>query len=104
VYLVQHGETKLESEDPERPLADKGRSEVESVARHIANSGVTINRIFHSGRLGAKQRAEIFAQHATPDQGVVQRSGLRSMGDPAEARQMVEQAEESVMLKAIFLT
>jgi len=38
IYLVQHGEAKSESEDPERPLTENGRRAVESVARYIASS------------------------------------------------------------------
>ncbi len=98
VYLVQHGEAKPESEDPERSLTDKGRSEVEAVARHIAVAGVSVHRIFHSGKLRAKQTAELFARYLQPAQGVSEKSGLGPMDDPGEVRQMVEQAEQSVML------
>jgi phosphohistidine phosphatase SixA len=36
VYSVQHGESKSEMEDPERPLTDKGKETVESIARYIS--------------------------------------------------------------------
>jgi phosphohistidine phosphatase SixA len=35
-YLVRHGEAKPASEDPARPLTDRGRKEVERVARALA--------------------------------------------------------------------
>lgn len=98
VYLVQHGESKPESEDPERPLTDKGRGEVESVARYIAERGAKVSQILHSGRLRAKQTAELFARYLVPAQGVAEQRGLAPLDDPGEAKQMVEQAETSLML------
>lgn len=98
VYLVQHGEAKPESEDPERPLTDKGRTEVESVARYVAGLGVKVSRILHSGRLRAKQTAEIFAQHLVPPEGVLEQRGLGPMDDPEEAKRLVQQAGKPLML------
>jgi len=98
VYLVQHGEAKPESEDPERPLTARGRSEAESVARHAAASGIQVARILHSGKLRARQTAEIFAGHLAPAEGVSEHKGLGSLDDPQEAKLLVEQAERPVML------
>ena len=98
VYLVQHGEAKPESEDPERPLTDKGRAEVESVARYVAGLGIEVSRILHSGRLRTKQTAEILAQHLVPPQGVLEQGGLGPLDDPQEAKRLVEQAEKPLML------
>ena len=88
IYLVQHGEAKPESEAPERPLTDKGRTEVESVAYYVAGLGVKVSRIVHSGKLRAKQTAEIFAQKLRPSQDTVGQEGLgpdpySSHGSPA---------------------
>lgn len=98
VYLVQHGEAKPESEDPERPLTGKGRAEVESVARHVAGLGVTVARILHSGRLRAKQTAEIFAQHLVPPEGVLEQKGLGPLDDPQEAKRLIQQAKRPLMV------
>jgi len=98
VYLVQHGEAKPESEDCERPLTDKGRTEVEYVASYVASLGVKVSRILHSGRLRAKQTAEIFAQHLAPPQGVLEQRGLGPLDDPQEAKRLIQQAGRPLML------
>ena len=98
VYLVQHGEAKPESEDPERPLTDKGRAEVESIARYVAGLGVKVARILHSGRLRAEQTAGIFAQHLVPPEGVLEQRGLGPMDDPQEAKRLIEQAGKTLMI------
>ena len=37
VYLVQHGKSKSETEDPEQPSTERGKETVEFVARHVAS-------------------------------------------------------------------
>lgn len=59
LYLVQHGEAKSEKEDPERSLTDWGREEIERVAKVAKPLGITSSVIYHSGKLRAKQTAEI---------------------------------------------
>ena len=98
LYLVQHGESKSEAEDPERHLTDKGKDEVESVARHVAPLGVDVAQVLHSGRLRAKQTAELLAQYLSPPQGVKEQKGLGPLDDPHEAQQLIQQAERPLML------
>ena len=62
LYLVQHGEAKPETEDPERPLTLRGTEEVTSVAGMLRKLHVRLSKIVHSGKLRAKQTAEILAQ------------------------------------------
>ena len=63
LYLVQHGAAVSKEADPERPLSLEGRVEVKKVASHLAEaSGISIQRIFHSGKLRAEQTAAIIAR------------------------------------------
>ena len=61
LYLVQHGQAVAKEVDPERPLSREGVEEVQRIGRHLAKSGVTLNRICHSGKARAHQTAELFA-------------------------------------------
>ena len=76
VYLVQHGESKSETEDPERPLTEKGKEVVGSVAGYVAPLGVEVTQILHSGRPRAKQTAELLAQYLLLVQSIRERVGL----------------------------
>jgi phosphohistidine phosphatase len=98
VYLVQHGQSKPESEDPQRPLTDKGRAEVESVARYIDSLGIKVTLILHSSRLRAKQTAELLARYLAPAEGVLEHKGLGPLDDPEEAERLIQQAERPLML------
>lgn len=98
VYLVQHGESKPESADSQRPLTDKGRADVEYVALYIAGLGLQVTRIFHSSRLRAKQTAEIFAQRLVPTPTVLEQKILGPSDDPHQTKRLIQEEEKSLML------
>jgi phosphohistidine phosphatase len=66
VYLIQHAEAKEESEDPGRPLSDRGALSIKEISAHFYRSNVRVDQILHSGKLRAKQTAEIVAGCLTP--------------------------------------
>ena len=98
LYLAQHGEAKPEAEDPARPLTDRGREEVRQVARHAVALGLQVAEIRHSGKLRARQTAEIFAAALSPSHGVTEMDGLAPADDPGKARGEIESAREPLML------
>ena len=98
VYLVQHGESKSEAEDPERPLTEKGKEAVGTVADYVAPLGLEVAIIVHSSRLRARQTAEIFARCLSPAQGVREVEGVGPLDDPHEAEQLIQRAERPLMI------
>ena len=61
IYLVQHGQAAAKEVAPERPLTETGKSDVQRVAATLKQAGVEVGRVFHSGKLRARQTAEILA-------------------------------------------
>ena len=61
IYLVQHGEAVAKNVDPERPLTEQGKFAVQRTAKALAHAGVEVKRVIHSGKLRARQTAEILA-------------------------------------------
>ena len=61
IYLAQHGLAVDKSIDPERPLSEQGVTQTQAIAEQLHHAGISIARIFHSGKLRAQQTAEIFA-------------------------------------------
>lgn len=82
LYLVQHGEATSEEEDPERPLSDRGASDVRRVVRQATGSGsATAERIVHSGKTRAQQTAAAWGEaHGVPVEAA---DGLAPRDDPA---------------------
>jgi phosphohistidine phosphatase len=66
LYLVHHGEAVGPEVDPRRPLSDAGRAAVERLAAAAAGRGVKPEAIWHSGKLRARQTAELFRRACNP--------------------------------------
>ncbi len=67
IYFVQHGIALSKEIDPQRPLSDKGRSEISKVAVFLKGKALGIERVYHSGKLRATQTAEILANELDID-------------------------------------
>jgi phosphohistidine phosphatase len=85
LYLVQHGDTVPEAADAARPLSEKGRQDVRVLAEVLARAGVAGVRILHSGKLRARQTAEIIAARVAPGAAIETASGLDPNDEPAAA-------------------
>jgi len=97
VYLVQHGKATSEAENPARPLTDEGRSEVQQVAAIVARPNLKVSTIYHSGKLRARETAELFAR-ALGVTSVREIEGLSPLEEPARVQALIAQADHPVML------
>jgi len=100
LYLVQHGESKQEEENPARPLTGAGRKSAEQVGRHLARTALFQSglAVCHSGKLRAKQTAEILAAAlglSGPPQEV---AGLAPNDPPEAALDLVKSSTSDLML------
>jgi len=66
LYLIRHGDAVTEQVDPERPLSLRGRADAEGLAAQMARTGADVGRIISSGKLRARQTAEIVAPAIAP--------------------------------------
>ena len=98
LYLVQHGASKSETEDPQRGLTDEGRRVVEHMAQYLASVGVTLDRIEHSEKLRARQTAEILAAALRPREGMRQVSGVAPNDDIQPVRERLQTEANNLML------
>ena len=62
VYLVRHGEAFSSQFDPKRPLSQQGLADVRKVASFIKPLEISVEHIWHSGKLRAAQTAEKLAE------------------------------------------
>ena len=97
LYLMQHGEARPEQEDPARPLTERGRADVARVARAVARLDLGIVRVAHSGKLRARQTAEVFASLLEPPPALEEMSGLGPTDDPRIAAEAVGAASGPMM-------
>ena len=83
LYLVQHGDALPKDLDPKRPLSPKGRRDIARIGAELARPRLTIERIFHSGKLRAKESAETLCAALAERQSVEILAGL-SPNDPVK--------------------
>lgn len=95
LYLCQHGDALKEEIDPARPLSGKGRQDVIKTAAVLPSTFMP-KAIHHSGKLRAKQTAEIIGDKfkITPSAT----DGLNPMDDPAIWRGRLKDMKEDTML------
>ena len=98
LYLVQHAKAKSEEEDPDRSLSEQGLLEIKRVATYVSRLGFTVDAIFHSTKLRAKQTAEVLANHIKSSGGISERDWLAPLDDPTVWAERLRRMTESVML------
>lgn len=84
LYLVQHGEALSREADPGRPLSPTGEHDVALLTETLHKSGVTVNRVLHSGKMRARQTAELLAEKLLLEGEVEAIEGINP-NDPVEA-------------------
>ena len=98
LFLVQHGAAKPEAEDPKRGLTDEGRRAVERMAEFLSTLQLPLDRIEHSGKLRAKETAEILAARLRPTEGTREISGIAPNDDIEPIRARLEKESKPLMV------
>ena len=80
---------------PTRQLSEKGRWEATQVAKRMAVAKIKVRLIIHSGKLRAKQTAEIMANHLKPEGGISEMQGLSPNDSPIMANEFIKSAGKS---------
>jgi len=84
LYLVQHGEACTKEINPERPLTDQGKADIDRLANLLEQTGIQVERGIHSDKRRAEQTAQQLAKAIAP--GVeLETSGLLNPNDNPKA-------------------
>lgn len=102
LYLVHHGDALGPDVDPMRPLSDRGRLDVDTLARQAAERGAKPAVIWHSGKLRARQTAEAFWRHCNPLATFSATHGLQPTDPISWIAGTVAREERDVMLVGHF--
>ncbi len=98
LYLVQHGDALSKAEDPERPLSDQGRRDVERMAMFLSGGGVSATRVYHSGKMRACATAMLLSESVCD--GVVEEidHGLAPNDATDNLKTLAERWDDDVMV------
>jgi phosphohistidine phosphatase len=81
VYIAHHGDAVAPQENPMRPLSAIGQQQVTAIAAEAAGRGARPRVIWHSGKLRARQTADVYWRACNPLAQVTAARGLLP-GDP----------------------
>lgn len=99
LYLAQHGEALSEDLDPARPLSAAGEKDVRDMAAFLAGRAVAVAQITHSGKLRARQTAELLAGAFAPRPAVAERSDLNPNDPPEDlARELAKWRDDAMLV------
>jgi len=95
---MRHGRPVSKEEDPDKPLSDQGRGDVERMAEFFEKGGVKIEEFLHSGKARARQTAEIMASGLNPGVTPVEKQGLSPMDDVHEIAGYINERDKDLMI------
>ena len=98
LYLMQHGKPVPKEENPDRPLSDQGRSDVERMADFLLRCGVRIEDAFHSGKTRARETAEIMISKLNPGITPQEKSGLSPLDDVKGIAQQIRSSDKELLI------
>jgi phosphohistidine phosphatase len=98
VYLVQHGDAVPKEVDPDRPLTDTGRRDIERLAKFLNAAKVRVSRIIHSGKTRAQQTAEILAKDSGRNVNIDAMSGLNPDDPPMKFAKQIEEIDAGAVI------
>jgi len=87
-----------EAMNPERPLTEKGRSDVEKVANFLKRAGVGVSHIWHSSKRRAKETAGIMEESLRPNGGISQIDNLKPNDLPENIMEEIGEVSDDLMI------
>lgn len=98
IYLVRHGQANSADIDPEKGLSKSGKIEIKKVAESIRHLKINVKEIWHSGKVRARQTAEILASTVSSSNGLIEKSGLNPNDDVKPVIDEIKAVNSDIML------
>jgi phosphohistidine phosphatase len=98
LYLVQHGESLPKDVDPDRPLSDRGRADIQRLTEWLSSQNVQIAQILHSGKTRAKETAEILRPLLKARSQIYEGQGLAPNDSPESFLHQLRDPEKDTLV------
>ena len=98
LYIVQHGDSVPKDVDPDRPLSDRGRADIQRLTEWLSNHNVQVARILHSGKTRAKETAEILRPLLKSRSHIYEGQGLAPNDSPDAFLQQLRDPKKDTLL------
>jgi len=98
LYLVQHGEATTKDHNPDRPLTERGEVAISNLGQFMEQAGVPVESVLESGKLRARQTAEILSEYLTPGLAPEEMAGLGATDPVAPVIDKIRELDCHLML------
>ncbi len=98
LYFVQHAKAASKQVDPQRPLTEEGRRDIQKVAAFIKPLNLCVDYLWHSGKRRAVQTAEFLAEVVEINKAQTIHDGLGPNDDVTVLRDDLALAQQDVMI------
>ncbi|OHB79449.1 MAG: phosphohistidine phosphatase SixA [Planctomycetes bacterium RBG_16_55_9] len=98
LYLVQHAKAASKDVDPQRPLTDEGRRDVRKIVAFIKPLKLSVDFLWHSGKIRAAQTAETLAKVVEVRTETTNHDGLAPNDDVAVLKDELDASDDDVMI------
>jgi phosphohistidine phosphatase len=98
LYLVQHARAVEKEVNGERPLSAEGKEDARKVAAFLKETGLSVGRLWHSGKLRAAQTAESIAEGVNATGKIEEKEGLKPNDNVEAVADELAADEGSTML------
>jgi len=98
LYLVQHAKAAPKGADPERPLTEQGKRDIQQVASLIKPLNLSVDYLWHSGKKRAEQTAEVLANAIKINKEHAARDGLGPNDDVTVIKDELNTIRQEIMI------
>jgi len=98
LYLVQHAKAASKEADPQRPLTEEGRRDIQKVAAFIKPLNLSVDYLWHSGKKRAVQTAESLAEVVKINEAQTIHDGLGPNDDVTAIKDELVSGRQDIMI------
>lgn len=98
IYLVRHGDSIATGPDDERPLSEKGKSDIQHLANFISPLTLQVSLVLHSQKFRAQQTAKILSLSMQVESGVETRNELDPMAFVGDILEEIHARKKNILL------
>lgn len=98
IYLARHGESIASGNDNERPLSEKGKSDIGKIAEFIFTRKISVERVIQSEKFRAQQTAKLLCASLNGDFSIETSAYLDPMASPDLILDEINAEEKDTLL------
>ena len=98
LYLIRHAQAKPNEEDPQHGITKNGERVTEQMADYFKRFKPRVREIWHSGKLRARQTADIMASSIGLKEKLIEKPGLAPMDNVLKIKEQLTALDDNLMI------